>query len=740
MQAEDYQKQTFDSRQLEVIIKGVNKGFNIAVYANPAFLAIQMEEIYEGMEAGVDVSAYASLRYDWFQMEQIRKGLENQVDISKYADPAIPFDKMRQIRLGLENGLDLSPFKNYTAGVLEQIRKAYQEKVNISEYIVAGYSASQLEEIRCALKHKVDLKPYIVPEMRSEAMHEIRLGLEIGVKVDVYAQIDYSWQQMREIRFGLESRVDIEQYCNVLYVWRQMREIRKGIEKGLDVTGYRSLMYTAVDMRRMRKQLEWEDKASAEAPDAEAIQQSIEEAGIPLKKQEEDYSDCLVSVDETGMNAYIYIHGDTRMEYTGEILLTQLKKEGVVYGVDMETLEQIAEEHIYDKAVLVATGKAGVHGADGYYEFMFRTDIPQIPKILADGTVDYLNTQYFEQIERGQVVAVYHPATWGHAGQNVLGKFLPGIKGMEQKMLHGRNIKVLEDNMTYIATENGRIEYQNNSIIISPLYVVEKVNRASGNILFNGNVYVRGNVSGGVTIRATGEIVIEGNVENAQIAAQKQIVVKGGATGGGNTVISSADSIYGTFFENVVLQAGKNVNANYCMNCSIIAGDSVIISGSRGALIGGSVKALKNIESYQIGNKAEVCTNISMGVSEDIIQRSKKAEERIKKITIDLEVFYDAYKKMQMKYAPEERNVMEVYLKIEQGIEIKEAELKKELEAKSRIDAIMEVALRCELKVKGTLHVGTILRMNHEMILVKYDLRNISARMLNNKIAVYALR
>lgn len=75
--------------QRQEIIKGVENGIDVAVYARPEYDYRQMLEIREGLEEGLDVSMYASPDFDNYQMNAIRSGLEKGIDVSSYADPTI---------------------------------------------------------------------------------------------------------------------------------------------------------------------------------------------------------------------------------------------------------------------------------------------------------------------------------------------------------------------------------------------------------------------------------------------------------------------------------------------------------------------------------------------------------------------------------------------------------------------------------------------------------------------------
>lgn len=698
----------------------------IRKYESMGFDKGQMEEIRQGLEKGLDVSWYTSVNYDWFQMEEIKKGLERGLDVSSYAKSEISYDRMRQIRKGLKEGLDLSRYQELEAGYLRQIRKAKLGHVDIFTYIEQGYEPDQLEEIRLGLEHKADIKDHLIKEFLGESLREIRLGVEEGLDVSVYARMHFGWQQMREIRLGLERRVDVSHYAKELYRWQQMREIRLGLEEGLDVSAYESLMYSAREMKQMRM------KMQEQAKQAEHRDFQLE----MLEEQARQASECVVTVSQDKMEAYITLEKGT-VKSKNEIMRL-LAKENVVFGIRQDEIEKkLKEAEQGTVRFLAAEGVRPERGRDGYYEFFFRTGIPQIPAIRQDGSIDYQNTVYFEQVKAGQVIAVYHEAQPGIGGRMVDGTELPAQGGQEKQMLKGRGFLLSQDKKTYIARESGKIELKNNEITIQPLLVVTEVTISTGNLRFNGSIWVKGNVGSGVVIQSKDELIIEGNVEAAHLQSGKRIVIKNGVSGGGLAVIESAEDIHGKFFESATLTANGGIYANYVMSSNMIAGKEIVISGSKGAIIGGNAAAVNGIKAHHIGNRAGLLTNISLGVSKAMIEKEEEAEIKLKKFQSELEIFEEAYRKLQKQYPPEVRNEMELYLKVEQATYIKRKQMEQQVERTKELEEKRNKANEAKMMVYGILNAGTVVQMNGMQWTAASSVRNVTVRLSNKEIGVF---
>ena len=686
----------FTLDQINEIQEGLEQGLDISVYARKEFFAIQMRQIRLGQIEKLPVEVYASTDYDWFQMEEIRRGLQDGVDTNVYANPSISYDKMRQIRLGLKNGVNLAGYSRLDAGVLRELRKALLSKVYIVDYIQQGYNAEQLEQIRMALEKHLDIVPYLHKELRGVSIHEICQGLEKGLDVSCYAKVEYSWRQMREMRLGMENRVDVSCYTNPLYEWQQMKEIRLGLESGIDASSYCTLMYTALEMRKMRLALE----QNVFVPSPSDVQTHFE-----------TFENISISISDDEMEAFIYVTDSGRV--TKAQLMKALKRSGVIRGILDAEIDKLLKGKFRDATITAARGKPATEGAEGWYEYFFRTEIDRKPMILPDGSVDFSQIRWFEFVESGQRIAMYHDAEMGAEGYTVTGKQLPARKGREKSVLTGKGISLLEDKRTYIASISGRIELKDSYIDIDKTLKVDEVNLATGNITFDGSVYVTGNVSVGVTVQATGDVVVEGFVESAVIeSSEGSVFIRQGANGNNIGYIKAAKDVNGRFFESCRVYAGNDIEAGYCLNCDLYSENKITVSGKGGRVAGGTTYAKIAIDMAYAGNRAGIATMIRLGVNDVISGNQDDMEARIEEASKQLEMLRNAYTDFQKKYPPEVRNTMDMYLKIESAIFSKEKEVGELVQRKQDMEDEFEAVKNAHAVIHNTLYEGTTFVIN----------------------------
>ncbi len=708
-----------DEDQKIEIKTGIKNGLDVMCYAKTEYMAIQMRQIRLGLQEGLDVSVYCKPEYDWFQMEEIRLGMEAGLNYKMYADASIDYQRMRQIRKGLKDGIDLSRFIRLEAGILEELRKALKAKVAIVDYIKEGYAVEQLEQIRIALEKKIKIAPYISVDFRGPAIREICLGLEAGLPVETYAKLELDWQQMREIRLGMERRVEVGLYSNDLFSWQQMREIRLGLQEGLEVDSYRKFIYTAVDMKRIREKLL--EEFHGEGADSGEKQQILDEQ-----------ISIFVSRDE--MEACIQVESNEKI--TKNDIIKKLKQSGITQGILTDEIEDLIRDKKYGHTIVVAKGKAAQKGEDGRYEYFFDTNPQRKPKILADGSADFKDIKWFEIVEKGQKVAYYHSAGFGVAGYTVTGKFLKPLKGKEKPVLRGKGFILEEDGKTYTAAENGKITVRPDvRLDISKICVVNNVNLATGNISFDGTIYVKGNVGSGVYVSAMENVIVDGYVENAIIKSGGEVFLRRGVNGQGHGIIEAKENVVGQFFEEVTVIAGQNIEGQYCLNSDLHSKGNVVMHGSRGLILGGKVRATKEISAYTIGNKTGIRTALQVGVGHEVFKLQQKIYTDIEGVIRELTILQHTQKNFQNKYAPEVRNTMEIYLKIENAIYTKELQLKSLTEDKEKIEEQLSSIEEAQIVVQDVLYEGTEVTVD-EVKWRAFSVKDVVIRCENGKIVV----
>lgn len=716
LERENFVNAGFTWDQIQEIEEGRKLGLRTAIYENKIFLSLQMRQIKVGLFERLPAEIYARPEYDWFQMEEIRKGLKAKVDVGVYASPEIPYEKMRELRKGLENGINLTTFLKMPAGVMREIRKAKVAGVNTLKYINEGYDAEQLAEIRASLEKGVDIEPYLSKEYRAASIVQIRKGLERGVDVSLYADVHYSWRQMREIRKGLENHLDVQKYISKLYSWEQMREIRLGMEQGLDVEGYRLMRFTADEMCTKRLAM---------------LERYIIEQQAILERQIKS-EDFMFEFTSGNMEVYatLLVQGK---EITRPALLKLLESNDIRNGILEEAIERIVDGRCGSTSFLLARGEQPTQGDDGYYEFFFRTDVDTKPKEQEDGTVDFQNIDWFEMVQKGQKLALYHEAKEGVDGYSVKGEVIKARKGAEQRILTGKGFQLEADKKTYTALTDGMISLNGFDMQITNHMEVDEINMATGNLNFNGSVHIRGDVCNGTSVKATGDVVVEGNVEAATIESGGSVVLKKGMNAAGDGEIIAGKDVVSRFFEATVVTAQGNIDVDKCLNSELYAGG--IITSTK-VLAGGVAQAEKGFRLRNVGNQAGRPTAICLKVNDTAWEENRKVKSALREVEKELQMLGNMYKEFREKFPAEARSKMETFIKVEKALFVKKKQFDQLTKMNEELENSVKKVGEAKIVITGQAYEGTTVDINGAKWFAK-DQYNITIKKQENEVEVF---
>ncbi len=667
-----------------------------------SYIKEQHQEILLGKEEGLDVSLYANPEFNWLQMEQIRMGIKDKVDVSAYADPSYSYETMKQIRL------------------------SYYSSNDLTDYLERGFTDDELEQIRLALEDGLPIDTWLTDDMYAQQIYEIKMGLYEDMDVSIYANSQYNWMQMKEIRLGLEKKLDVSLYTNYLFSHWQMKEIRLGLEAGLDVSSYAKLIFSGTDMREKREQL-LKEKTSRPVNTASSLGIDIDS----LTKKE-----FSIFVENDGNKAFAFIPWFPGNMVTEDDIYNELGKRGIVNGIKRETITEMIKNRRMNEKVLIAEGTPAETGKDGWFEFFVRLDLPRIPAPLPDGGVDYVNIEAFEMVDEGEKLAVYHPAQKGIDGQNIFGEVLHANKGIEKKPLKGKGFAIASDGVTYISKINGKFEYINGQMIISNMIIVrEDVTAVTGKLEVDGSVYVVGSVYSGGHIEAKGDIIVEYNVETAKLVAGGNVMIKRGSCSKHDCFIEAKGEVSGSFFEAANINAGGNVKANYIMNSDINTLGKAIISGSKGMLLGGRMRAVKGVDTYNLGNSSHIRTFLEVGRNVLYDKQQYEFGKKRTQILEQLSMLEEQWNKILKSLPPDKEKAVELIKKLNGAIVAKDHELA-ELDADiSKLAHITDEGMKAVL-VRGNAYEGSIIEINTVKYMLRSNVNRIIFKLKNKNVVM----
>ena len=372
-------------------------------------------------------------------------------------------------------------------------------------------------------------------------------------------------------------------------------------------------------------------------------------AGIPEPEQMK----VTVSLDKMKVTCRFYPPSKGGRVMNTEGIVSELTSRKVRFGLDQDAILNFLSDRKYCTDYVFANGKQPVHGRDAKIEYFFNTNKNLQPKRNEDGSVDYKELNTISHIKKGDLLARLIKEDPGHPGKNVYGEEIKPRTVRTVKLDFGKNISINEDKTEIYSEVTGHVNMVNDKVFVSDVYqVAADVDNSIGNIDYDGSIEIQGNIKSGFFVRATGDIIINGVVENAYVESGGQIVVKRGIQGMMKGTLKAATNVMAKYIENARIIAGGFVEAEAILNSDVSAVGEVRVHGKKGLINGGTIRAGKSIETEYAGTGMGTFTTLEVGIDpnkkERYVELNKEVTKRAKELE-DMKVIINNYAAMLKK-------------------------------------------------------------------------------------------
>lgn len=334
-------------------------------------------------------------------------------------------------------------------------------------------------------------------------------------------------------------------------------------------------------------------------------------------------------------------------------IIKDLQAQKVKFGINRAVIQSFLQNREYCKDYVLASGKEPVHGKDAKIEYFFNTNLNLKPKKNEDGSVDYRDLNTISHVKEGDLLARLIPEDPGKPGMNVYGEEIKPRTVHSLTLDYANNIKCNEERTEIYSEVTGHASLIKDKVFVSAVFEVPAdVDNSIGNVDYAGNVHVAGNVKGGFYVKARGDIVVEGVVEDALLEAGGQIIVKRGIHGMGKGSLQAGGNVICQFIENATVSSGGFVETNSILHSRVSASSEIHVCGKKGFITGGMIRAGALVEAQTIGSAMGADTRIEVGADPKKKERFQELKERIEKETEELEkskvILANYAKKLQM--------------------------------------------------------------------------------------------
>lgn len=345
-----------------------------------------------------------------------------------------------------------------------------------------------------------------------------------------------------------------------------------------------------------------------------------------------------VSADDMKAVMDIYAESATEKIIDYEIIANELGNHGVVCGIDQDAIEaalkksaSLSSDKPVDcvKQVVVASGIEAEPAKDASLIISRKENV--VGAELSNGYIDFHELGYPWNVSIGDRVGYLLSSRPGVEGTTIKGAAIKVGKPKEINCKFDGLHK--DDKGRLIADENGALIINGNNLsVIDLLTVNNDVALKTGNIHSEIPVHVKGHVKAGFSLESDKDVIIDRNVEDAEVRAGSDIVIKGGIRGMKSKIYSPSDVRVG-FVENASIYVnGKLIVGGSIINSVVASNDTVIVGDKKtqhSMVVGGELTAKNYLEASELGSDAYSKTIVKLGIAQ---------EERRQIILIDKEV------------------------------------------------------------------------------------------------------
>ncbi|HEH9404812.1 FapA family protein [Aeromonas bestiarum] len=266
----------------------------------------------------------------------------------------------------------------------------------------------------------------------------------------------------------------------------------------------------------------------------------------------------------------------------------------------------------------VALGKAAVNGQDTRFERLVETPAERIlkPQELDHGRVDMRDLGTLLTVKAGAQLMRRHPATQGVPGFTVTGQELPAKHGKDSPMVAGEGTFASPDDVDLLlAGRPGLPRQEKNGMKVDDVLSVKQVDIRHGHVIFEGALIVAGDVTPGMKIKTSGDVVIGGFVEGGYIESSGTITVRSGIIGRKSEQsdeylchLNAQGEIHASYAQYAKLEAGGDIQIqSQLSHCYSRSGQDIKVGDSgmrKGHLLGGISIANRLIMAPILGASA----------------------------------------------------------------------------------------------------------------------------------------
>jgi uncharacterized protein (DUF342 family) len=465
-----------------------------------------------------------------------------------------------------------------------------------------------------------------------------------------------------------------------------------------------------------------------------------------------------ISLDAESMSATLELKaGYGGKQIKNSDVVEALKENNVIKGIIKKNLIDIVKDGIKlqgGKSISteIAKGKININGKDGYIKYLVDDPVERVmrPKKLDNGNVDMRELGDLIFVKKGRKLARVIPPTYGTKGFNVIGKIIDAVPGENFSIEESEGSSFLDEtNNILIAAIDGMPKYLDKSVTVNKVLEIENIDVGSGNIRFDGSIYVKGNVCEGMELSASEDIVIGGVVESATISSGGNISIALGIIGRqiseedeleNSTILQADGDISAQFVQYANIFSKNDMKiAQYISHCQVIVEGDLWVGNltsekADGKIFGSFIQSGSSIYTGTLGSPCGATTNVNFNYWEDCVEELRlSSTEKTQKIIRRLPQMYKLLQKTIDSNDKNEKQLERIKNALKQHLELLGKLNKEWLEKEIKIiDHFVEL----ELAAYQSILSGVNIEISSKACVFKRDYEATRVQWIENRIKV----
>ncbi|MBN1594199.1 MAG: DUF342 domain-containing protein [Candidatus Coatesbacteria bacterium] len=401
------------------------------------------------------------------------------------------------------------------------------------------------------------------------------------------------------------------------------------------------------------------------------------------------------------------------VDVSEEEVLHQLAENNIDNGVDHEAIREFIRDCAEGEGLVrsdIARGEEVCHGEDG--QIRWAHEQAEEEEAGENERIDWYEQSDLICISENDLIAEITQPTEGIDGFNVLGEKVKAMAGKPIALKPGANVNVSDDGIRFTSAINGMLVIKGRSIKVDPMLKIRAdVDFEVGNIDFEGQVSIGGNVLDLFKVKSTGDITIRGCVEGAALESKSNIAIKGGIAGKNKCTINLKGDLSANYINCAKVRSQGDITVTVeILNSTIETKGSIIVKQK--GIIGGQTIAAGGLECQILGSEAGPPTVVVLG--KDNSKEARLNVLRMKDRSIS-PIIKELSKKIMLlermkNYLPADKRELLTEMFYEK--QEKEAEMEEiRTEVRTLVDETRDMLMNTSLLVKNLIYPGVVIEM-----------------------------